>query len=196
MIRVPFGGSLLEVPIKLKDNSFNSFYSLPMGESVVLKLLFSRPTYSDIPDSRRTLKIKYGADTFVGVSRDIIYSESRYNVENIVLVCKRVFDSIFSTISIEQENELQVIQAPKPFLLTKIKVPRHIIFFVILGVVISTFLVGLDIDAIKFISSWFPSNLANFCEQNAKALLSVGKLIAPMPIAISAYLAFRKLPLK
>lgn len=190
-------GSFSEIPIKSEDNSYDSIYPLPMGKSVVLKLLFSRPTYKlEDRKGRRALKLNAGTESFAGVSKDVFYSESRYNEERIVLICKRVFDSILSTVSIEQQNEPNDIQSPKPFLLTRIKVPRFIIGLVILGVVLSTLLVGLDADSIELIGSWILSSQATYFQQNAKVFAALGKLISPIPIGVSAYYAFRRLPLK
>jgi hypothetical protein len=193
---LPVLGRLSEVSLRSKDNSYDSIYPLPMGKSVVLKLLFSRPTYdAHVGDSRRTLEVKTGTESFAGVSKSIINSESRYNEERIVLVCKRVFDSFMSPVSIEQQNETD-IQAPKPFLLTRIKVPKRIVSFVIIGVMLSTVLVGLDVDMVNLIGGWIFPEHSKLIIDNAKTLSAIAKFLAPIPVGLSAFYAFRRLPLK
>lgn len=196
-IPVPVFGGLSEVSVKSKDNSYDSVYPIPMGKSVVLKLLFSRPTYdANAKGSRRTLEIKAASESFAGISKNIIYSESRYNEERIVFVCKRVFDSFMSPVSIEQKDEPADIQAPRPFLLTRIKVPKRMVSIVIVGVVISTLLVGVDADMINLIGGLcFPKSVL-WIMKNAKTLSAAAKLLAAIPIGLSAFYAFRRLPLK
>lgn len=194
---VPLIWNFSEVPINAKDNSFDSIYPLPMGKSVILKLLFSRPSFDPTKEyASRTLELKIGSEAFVGASKTVIHSESRYNEERIVLVCKRVFDSFMATVSIEQQQEPATILAPKPFFLTRIKVPRFVIGIVILGVVVSTLLLGLDADSVKLAGTWLIPNHAKFFEDNSKVLSTLMKAVAPLPIGLSTYLAFRKLPLK
>ena len=195
-IPLPVLGRLSEVSLRSRDNSYDSVYPIPMGKSVVLKLLFSRPTYNThVGSSRRTLEVKTGTESFAGVSKNIINSESRYNEERIVLVCKRVFDSFMSPVSIEQQNETD-IQAPKPFLLTRIKVPKRIVSFVIIGVMLSTVLVGLDVDMVNLIGGWIFPEHSKLIIDNAKTLSAIAKFLAPIPVGLSAFYAFRRLPLK
>jgi len=182
--RWPFG-SPLEVPIKSQDNSYDSFYTLPMGKNVILKLLFSRPTYnSNVKGSRRVLKLKVETEFFAGVSKDVIYSESRYNEERIVLVCRRVFESILSAVRIEEEvadkNKPSVVLSPEPFLLTRIKVPGYVLGLVILGVFFSTLFVGLDADSIKLLASWIMPSQMSYILKNAQSISTIGKSIAPL----------------
>ena len=140
--------------------------------------------------------MKLAAESFAGASKDVLLSDSRYNEERIVVVCKRVFDSVFSMISIEQEEEPADVQAPKPFLLTWIQVPKSIIGVVILGVVLTTLLLGCDAELIKLLGTWLSPNHAQFFEEKAKILCSLAKASAAIPVGISAYLAFRRFPLK
>ena len=162
-------------------------------------VLFSRPTFDPdpkAPNSCRTLELKYGAEAFAGASKSQIHSDSRYNEERIILICKRVFDSFLSPVSIEQKEGPDTVQAPKPFLLVTVQVPRFIVFGVVLGVILSTIMVALDADSIKFLGAMlFPTHVESF-ERNAKTISVLVKAISPIPISISAYLTFRKLPLK
>jgi hypothetical protein len=110
--------------IRSIDNSYDSIYPLPMGKSVVLKILFYRPYFdSENPKDHRTLTIETHGDSFAGLSKDKIDSSSPYNEERIILVCRRIFDSVLASVSIKQEEENKTIQAPNPFFLTKIRVP-------------------------------------------------------------------------
>jgi hypothetical protein len=190
-------GSHSEVPIKSKDNGYDTVYPLPMGKSVILKLLLSRPSYdTKDPQSRRVLKVKLAAGSFAGASKDVLLSDSRYNEERIVIVCKRVFDSVFSTVSIEQQAEPADVQAPKPFLLTWIKVPKSIVCVVISGVVLTTLLLGCDAELIKQLGAWLSPSHVQFFEEKAKILSILAKASAAIPVGISAYFAFRRLPLR
>lgn len=185
-----------EVPVIPRNNSFESIYPLPMGETIVLKLLFSRPTYDYKLESRRLLEISYGQDAFAGVSKSEISSESRYNQERIILVCKRVLDSFLSQVSIEQKSKPDSGQAPKPFLLISIQVQKWIVSVVVIGVFLSTLLVAMDVDSIKFLGTIIFPNNTQFIENNAKVLSTIAKAIASITISVSAFFAFRRLPIK
>lgn len=182
-----------EVPIRPMDNSYDSIYPLPMGKSVVLKFLLSRPSYD--PKDQRNLELKASGDSFVGLSKEIVHSNSRYNEERIILVCRRVFDSVLSAVSIKQKNEPEGIQSPKPFLLTKIKVPRRIVGVVVGGVVFSALLLSFDPNSIERLGQLLPTH-ADFLKQNAGFLSGLCKAFAVALVGISGYLAFRRLPLK
>ena len=197
--RIPYSEVLIarpyEVLIPPQDDGYDSVYHLPMGESAILKLLFSRPTFGlGTTNGRRTLQISYGAEVFEGVSKFKLFSDNRYNQEKIIFVCKRVLDSFLSRVSIEQQSEVDV-QSPNPFLLITIDVPRHITLLVVLGVVFTAILVALDSELIKYLGSMFPDH-AEYVNENAKTLSALAKAISPLPVGVSAYLAFRKLPLK
>lgn len=195
--RPPWVGRLQEVLLKPRDNSYESIYPVPMGKSVGLKLLFSRPSFDPNDKSqRRELTLTFSREAFAGVSKEIVSSESRYNQERIVLVCRRVFDSFLSPISIKLKDASTELTTPSPFILTRIRVPRFTIGVVIAGVVLTTFLIGLDSDSIVFLGTLVFPGQSDFLEKNATMLSTVSKTISPLPIALSTYLAFRKLPLK
>jgi hypothetical protein len=167
-----------------------------MGQSVVLKILLSRPSFDyDDPKSARTLKITAGGDTFSGLSKSQVLSESRYNEDRTVLVCKRVFDSALSIVSIEEPGDAEV-RSPRITLLTQVKVPAWIVVVLVAGVVLSAALVAFDADTLKFIATWLPDPWGKRVDGNAKALAGIGKTISPLPIGISAFLAFKRLPIK
>jgi hypothetical protein len=56
-------------------------------------------------------------------------------------------------------------------------------------------LVALDAESIKFLGAMFCVD-AESLERNAKTISVLAKAISPIPISLSAYFAFRKLPLK
>lgn len=182
-----------EVLIKATDNSYDSFYPLPMGKSVVLKLLLSRPSYD--PNDQRKLELTAGEDSFAGLSQDIVHSNSRYNQERIILICKRVFDSVLSSVSIKQQDSKD-IQAPQAFLLTRMKVPRRIVGVVVGGVVFSALLLSFDPISIERLGLHLLPKYADFIKQNAGFLSGFCKVLAVALAGISGFLAFRRLPLK
>jgi len=185
-----------ESELKSKNNKFHSIYPVPMGKSVVLKVLLSRPSYDyDSPESVRTLSVKYGGDAFSGISKETIGSESRYDEDRTVLVCKRVFDSALSVVSIEETGD-KTARSPRLTLLTKVRVPTWVMLLVIGGVAISTLLLALDEQVLRFIALLLDDAWRSALDRNVKAIAAIGKLLAPFPIAVSAYLAFKRLPIK
>ncbi len=185
-----------EQQLEPTDNQFDSIYPVPMGESVVLKILLSRPSfnYSD-PKSARVLKISAGSDTFSGMSKEKIISESRYNEDRTVLVCKRVFDAALAAVSIE-EKDVDVVRSPRLTLLTRVRVPRLVISSVVGGVAVGALLLAFDADVVRFIASIGPKPFSAWLDGNAKPIAAIAKLLSPLPLAISAYVAFRRLPVK
>ena len=189
-------GRRYETRLKPMDDGFDTVYPVPMGKSVVLKMLLSRPSfdYAD-PKSARILTMVTGGDTFSGMSKSKIQSESRYNEDRTLLVCKRVFDTVLATVSIE-ESGIEEIRSPRLTLLTRVRVPRFVIGSVVGGVALSAFLFAIDTDVIRFLASFFPSASRDWMCINAKSIVAIAKLISPAPVAVSAYVAFRKLPIK
>jgi hypothetical protein len=57
-------------------------------------------------------------------------------------------------------------------------------------------LLGFDSEFIKLVGSWILPGQAEFIKENAKVFAAVAKSCAAIPIGTSAYLAFRRLPLK
>ena len=195
-LRLPLIGPLSEIPVRCKGKLHDSIYPLPMGKSIVLRLLFERPSYDyESEASRRVLELKYSNESLAGVSKSIIHSDSRYNEERIILVCKRVPDPIVSSISIEQQND-NSIQSPKPFLLTQISVPRGIIGVVVVSFFISTLLVSLGPDSIERLGAWIWPAQAPFIKEISGFFSGFAKLLAAALVGVSGYLAFRRLPLK
>jgi hypothetical protein len=163
-----------------------------------LKVLLSRPSYRDAKEARRRLDIRFSPEAFIGISKKEIYSESRYNEENVVFVCKRTHDPILSSVSFEQRKEKKTIQAPKPFILTQTEVPPSIVSSIIVGSIAGAALLGLDSDSIATIGSWISKYLGcgTFIVGNAKTLSVFAKMISGILVSLCAYWAFRKLPMK
>lgn len=189
-------GQYEEILLRPSDNTYDSIYPVPMGRDVVLKVLLLRPSFDyNNPASRRRLKITAGGEAFSGLSKDLIDSESRYNEDRTILICKRVFDTALSTVSI-QEPDVQDFRSARATLLTRIKVPRWIVGSVVSGVAISALLLALDADTIKFLSTFLTEPWAIRVGRNAKRIATIAKAISPFPVAASAFLAFKRLPFK
>lgn len=190
------GGDLVEKKLGSVRHGFDSIYPVPMGKSVVLKTLLSRPSF-DYEDQKsiRTLTVSTAGDVFAGMSKSKILSESRYNEDRTVLVCKRIFDTVLAIVSIEEAGS-QEVRSPRLTLLTRVRVPRPTVGIVVGGVALSALFLAMDADLIKFIATLIPWDLGKWLETNAKTLSGIAKLLSPIPIAISAYTAFRKLPIK
>jgi hypothetical protein len=177
-------------------HGFDSIYPIPMGKSVVLKTLLARPSFDYLAEKNaRALTISNAGDVFAGMSKNKIVSESRYNEDRTVFVCKRVFDTVLAIVSIEETNT-QEVRSPRLTLLTRVRVPRLIIGIVVGGVALSALLLAMDADLIKFIATLVPTHIGKYLEVNSKAIAGLAKLFSPIPVGISAYVAFRKLPIK
>lgn len=190
------GGQMSESKLASTSQGFDSIYPIPMGKSVVLKTLLSRPSFDYAnPKSARTLTISTVGDVFAGMSKNKILSESRYNEDRTVLVCKRVFDTVLAIVSIEEANT-ESVRSPRLTLLTRVQVPRLIIGFVVGGVALAALLLAMETEVIKFVATLMPSSIEEWLTPNSKTIAAIAKLFAPVPVAISAYIAFRKLPIK
>jgi hypothetical protein len=189
-------GRAYEARLEQLDDGFDTVYPVPMGKSIILKVLLSRPSF-DYTDSKsaRTLTIAAGGDAFSGMSKNRIHSESRYNEDRTLLVCKRVFDAALATVSIA-EADTDGIRSPRLTLLTRVRVPRFIIGTVVSGVALSAFLFAVDAEVIKFLVTLFPSGASDLVGVHAKSIATIAKLASPAPVAVSAYLAFKRLPIK
>jgi hypothetical protein len=185
-----------EIMLDVTDNGVDSIYSIPMGQSVVLKLLLSRPSFDyDDPESARTLKMTVSGDSFAGLSKDKVHSESRYNEDRTIIVCKRVFDSALASMSIE-EPEAKEVRSPRVTLLTRVKVPAWVMGTVVGGVAVSTLLLAVDSDSLKVLALFLPVSWKSAIEGNAKGWAAIAKALSPLPVALSAFLAFKRLPIK
>ena len=189
-------GCYSETKLDAIDNTYDSIYPIPMGESVVLKLLLWRPTYDyDNPDSARKLSIKVGADAFASMSKNEVCSESRYDEDRTVLVCKRVFDNVLSFVSIEEPGDVGA-RSPHLTLLTKVRVPTWVIAGVVLLVGTGTFLLALDAEFFAFVATFLDGPWRSYLNEYGKVLATLTKLAGAVAIAVSTYLAFKRLPIK
>jgi len=189
-------GQYEEILLPSTDKGLDSIYSVPMGTSVVLKILLSRPWFDYANrESRRRLKITAGGEAFSGLSKDTVFSESRYNEDRTVLVCRRVFDAALAVVSIHEPDEPGV-RTPRATLLVEVKVPRWIVGAVVSGVVISTLLLAMDAETIRFLSMFLPQSWASTLGCNSRTVATIAKGLSPVPVGISAYLAFRRLPIR
>jgi hypothetical protein len=98
-------------------------------------------------------------------------------------------------VSVEEVGNIDV-RSPRLTLLTRVKVPRLVVSAVVGGVAISALLLALDAEVVKFLSTFFWGSPQNWLDTNAKSIAAVFKLLSPIPVGFSAYLAFKKLPIK
>ncbi len=196
-IPLPVIGPLSEIPICLEDDTYNSFYCVPMGKSCVLKVLFSRPSYDETtPDAgRRRFRVNFDQAAFIGGSKEIVYSESKYNEERILLVSRRTFESFTSAVSIEEDGRgtmASMMDAPQPILLTRIRVPRLLIAFIVLLVVLSAYLLALDAESVKSLSTL----ASQYSPTLGQLVPSLAKPIGLGATALATFLLIRRLPIK
>jgi hypothetical protein len=196
---------LREKLLRPVSNSWNTIYPLPMGKNVLLKMLFykSEKAWTEVPKIReQVLEIKAEGDTFAGISQREIPILSRYNEECIQLACKRVFDSVFAPLVIEHKRKPETpeeIIAPHPYLLTQIRVPKHIVAVILMGLVTAPILLSLNPDFIKYIGDGPMQTLSpsfgGWISRNSGHLSLMAKVGAAVITFVAGYLGFRRLPI-
>lgn len=195
-------GEYRESPIESFDDGWNTKYPLPMGKSVVLKLLFYRP--EDSPNIYpQKLGVNVDKDVLAGISHQEILVQSHYNEERVELAFKRVFDSALSALSIEvtpDNSAGQKVLAPHPFFLIKVTVPRRTLIFILLGLLLAPFLLTLSPDYLIHIGKGqilqsYARGFGDFIARNAGDLATYSKALAASVTLIAGYLGFRRLPI-
>jgi hypothetical protein len=168
-----------------------------MGQSSILKVLLARPkmNYQEA-GSRRRLSIVAGGEVFSGLSKNIIYSESRYNEDRTILVCKRVFDTAISTVAIREDPDPKEIRTPQTVFVIRVRVPRWVVAVVVGGVALTALLLALDPDTVRFLAGVLTAERKKAIEDNARAIAGIARIFSPLPVAVSAYVAFKRLPIK
>lgn len=102
------------------------WYDLPMGGTVLLRMIVYRP--ADLPvGNSKALVLDYDKTAFSSVSEDVLPIESRYDDVRTLLSCSRLVDPTFSSLSIRQKpgNGTNAIWAAEPTFLVRIGPPRH-----------------------------------------------------------------------
>jgi hypothetical protein len=196
-------GKYRESRITSFDEGWNTKYPLPMGKSVVLKLLFYRP--EDTPNIYpQRLTVNVDKDVLAGISQQEILVHSHYNEERVELAFKRVYDSVLSSLAIEYKPDeascVVKVLAPHPFFLIKVTVPRRTLVFILLGLLVAPVLLTLSPDYLvhigkgQILQSRF-SSLGDFIARNAGDLATYSKALAASVTLIAGYLGFRRLPI-
>jgi len=110
------------------------WYPLPMGGTVLLRVIVYRPTPLPLGKTK-TLVFDYDAKAFSSVSETSIPIESRYDDIRTLLSCARLVDPTFTTFSIRQESESgpDSIWAAEPTFVIRIGPPPFFLF-ITLGV--------------------------------------------------------------
>jgi len=196
-------GSFQETLIEGFDDGWNTKYPLPMGKTVVLKLLFYRP--EDSPNIYpQNLAINVDKDVVAGISQQEILVHSHYNEERIELALKRVYDSVLSALSIEYKPNVdpavQAVLTPHPFFLIKVTVPRRTLIFILAGLLLAPILLTLSPDYLVHIGKGQilqsrTKGLGDFIARNAGDLATYAKALAASVTLIAGYLGFRRLPI-
>jgi hypothetical protein len=106
-----------------------------------------------------------------------------------------MFDTALATVSIE-ELDAKELRSPKLTLLTRVRVPRLVISTVVVGVASSALLLAFDAEVVKVLSTFLTESGRAYVETHLKAIASLFKLLAPLPVALAAYVAFKRLPIK
>jgi hypothetical protein len=196
----------IETVLRSSDDGWASAYLLPMGRIAVLKLLFYRPDLGIAGEiSPRTIDVRTEGDVFSSVSHKKIHISSRYNEERLLFACKRVFDSVLAAISLEPlfEDEgnpgrEEVVLAPRPYLLVAVRVPKSVVFWILLGLATAPLFLtaGPDLlrDTGKQLTELGYEVVGYFFETHALLLAGLSKAFAITLTLVAGYLGFRRLP--
>ena len=191
--------------IRSFDDDWSTKYPIPMGKSVVLKLLFFRS--EDAPDIfPQELAINTDTDVLAGISQTQVLVHSHYNEERVELAFKRIFDSILSSISIEHKpgesasSKNQGILAPHPFFLLKVTVPRYLLILILIGLVAAPFLFTLSPDYLTHVGKGqifqtYIKSAGDYIARNAGDLSTYSKVVAAFITLGAGYFGFRRLPI-
>jgi hypothetical protein len=196
-------GKHRETLIESFDDGWNTKYPFPMGKRVVLKLLFYRPEDSPNIYPQR-LAVNVDKDVLAGISQQEILVQSHYNEERVELAFKRVFDSVLSALSIEYKPDenagSQKVLTPHPFFVINVTVPKRILIFIMLGLLLAPFLLTLSPDYLVHIGKGqifqtYAKDVGDFIARNAGDLATYSKALAASVTLIAGYLGFRRLPI-
>jgi hypothetical protein len=166
-------------------------YMLPMGGTVVLRVLFYRVT--ELPAPSRALSLVYDEKAFTSVSDDQMSIESRYDDVRTILSCARLADPTFTSFSIKQKTEIEgrPIWAAEPTFLMLIGPPR--LFLVWTLSLFSFGLLCLNLspsDQLPIAQTW--QNLHPWIT----LLLQHPKPIGTVAVILASWNYLRKFPLK
>lgn len=174
-----------------KVRGADCWYKLPMGGTVVLRILVYR--LKELPGPIRTLSLAYDQKTFTSVSDDELAIESRYNDIRVILSCARLADPTYTSLSIKQKTMIpdKPIWAAEPGFLTLIGPPR--LFLVITLALFSFGLLCLNLSATDHLpisDTWMNSH------PWISLLLQHPKPIGTVAVILASWNYLRKFPLK
>jgi hypothetical protein len=191
-----------ERAIKYVDDGWSTKYPLPMGENLVLKLLFYRSDGA-AEIGPQTIVLTAEGDAFAGISQKEVEVLSRYNEERIQIACKRVFDSTLAPITLEHKRNDKTpeeVLAPHPYLLAQVRVPTRTVGWILFGLVVAPILLTLGPDFLKHIGDGqvlqsIAKPFGNWVSRNAGDLSVLAKTMAAIVTLSAGYLGFRRLPM-
>jgi hypothetical protein len=196
-------GEPLERPLPSIDDRWSTTYPLPMATRVILKMLFLKPTKSELILPQK-IKVRLEGAAFAGAAEREIALTSSYNEERIELACARVLDSILAPISFDLAPSVgsggnSSVVAPAPYILAQVKVPRSVVLIILAGLVLAPLLLSLSPDFLRDVGSsptlakvpWLASLLVG----KATRVSEFCKLAAAIITLVVGYLGLRRLPL-
>jgi hypothetical protein len=203
-----FSSDYKQIAVTTYADAHQTVYLLPMGRHTSLRLLFYRPHYKYEQPLKCVFRIDYDSNSIDMPKKEII-SDSRYNEENILIVSKRMFDSVLSGILINIKEQEQ-IKSPKPYLLVKIFVPKRYLVLFVSTILFSPFFLSLDPKSAQALMALIRPLIYSFkCGAEVSAFISrsVGpnlpdllsilcKSLGSILIAFSGYLFFKRFPFK
>jgi hypothetical protein len=174
-----------------KVRGADCWYKLPMGGTVVLRVIFYRLT--ELPGPSRALSLVYDQKAFTSVSDDELAIESRYDDVRTILSCARLADPTYTSLSIKQKTAIpdKPIWAAEPTFLMLIGPPR---FFLLATLALFSFgLLCLNLSA----SDHLPiSDVWMNCHPWISILIQHPKPIGTVAVILASWNYLRKFPLK
>jgi hypothetical protein len=168
------------------------WYELPMGESILLRIIVYRPTSLPSGDSK-TLVLAYDRQAFSSVSESELPIESRYDDIRTLVSCARLVDPTFTSFSIRQkpENGTNAIWAAEPSFLLRIGPPR---FF--LMVTLAVFAFGLYCLNLSSSESLPLSETWSACHAWMASISRHPRPLGTLCVLYASWNYLRKFPLK
>jgi hypothetical protein len=177
--------------IRPKVRGADCWYKIPMGDTVVLRVLFYRLT--ELTGPTRALSLVYDQKAFTSVSDDQLAIESRYDDVRIILSCARLADPTYTSLSIKQKTVIaeKPIWAAEPKFLMLIGPPPFFLF-----VTLALFSFGLlclnlgASDHLPISDTWMKSH------PWISILIQHPKPIGTLAVILASWNYLRKFPLK
>jgi hypothetical protein len=145
-----------ERPIRPRSRGSDCWYELPMGGSVILRLIFYRD--SDPPKPTRKLLLEFDKTAFTSSSERTFSVENRYDNIRAMLSCARISDPTYTTLSIVQSTVVADVEvwAAEPSFTVLIGPPAGFLLLTVLVFGVGLFLLNMTAaDDLSFASAWF-----------------------------------------